>query len=442
VNGAIARRRVGWLAGAVLALVVLTACSKADADPSPSPSISLPSPSPAPTVTVDAGGRALPGFVTVSHELPAAQPAPEGLLGQTGPGWSLQTYRPQVDEVSTVTGVLPGFGATVQVVYLVSPEGQRYQLLELDPSLPVMIASWTAGETVAYVRQCEPLACDPAAPTRSLDLLTGALAPLDAMSDTMHVGATLPGSIRWWQDGVGTAAIESGGTPRTFGHAWVAASASPDGDYLAVVRADSPRPFTSAGLAIVDSATGALTDISTLWDEPLTCTPFRWRADDALDVSCYDATRNTWRLFAVGPGAHEMKENMSATATPPDDGPWVEPDFFVTDGVWAGPYTEDGDARRLPGARHIGLARNAGFEPITVPDAGAGSARIVASVGGVLYVEAQQVNNPSLVTAWTYAPDSATWTELGPLPSGGPTRGLLASQGSPASGMTSWAVAP
>jgi len=442
VNGAIARRRAGWFAGAMLALAVLTACSRADADPSPSPSISLPSASPLPTVTVDPDGRALPGFVTASHELPAAQPAPLGLIDQTGPGWSLQTYRPQVDEVSTATGVLPGFAAAVQVVYLVSPEGQRFQLLELDPAVPLMIASWTAGETVAYVRQCEPLACDPAAPTQSLDLLTGALSPLDAIDDALVVGATLPGSTRWWQDGVATAAIESDGTPRTYGHAWVAASASPDGDYLAAVRADGPSPFTSAGLAIVDSATGALTDISMLWDEPLTCTPFRWRADDALDVSCYDATRNTWRLFAVGPGAHEMKENKSATATPPDDGPWVEPDFFVTDGVWAGPYTADGAARRLPSAHQIGLARNAGFEPISVPDAGVGSVRIVAAVRGVLYIEADQANNPSLVTAWTYAPATATWTELGPLPSGGPTRGLLASQGSPASGMTSWAVAP
>ena len=81
---------------------------------------------------------------------------------------------------------------------------------------------------------------------------------------------------------------------------------------------------------------------------PIDCTPFRWRADNALDLNCYDPQDEQWRVITVGPGAQEAKENKSATATPPETGPWVQPDFFVSDGVWAGPFTADADARLAP----------------------------------------------------------------------------------------------
>src|SRR5690349_21533340 len=127
-----------WVVAAMLgtAAIALGGCTAAGADPleSTSPSTPAASPTPAPSITVDADGRALPGFVTVHQELPPALPAAPGTLETTGPGWSLQTYRPEVAPVVTVSGVTPGFEPTVQVVYLVSPEGRRYQLLELDPA--------------------------------------------------------------------------------------------------------------------------------------------------------------------------------------------------------------------------------------------------------------------------------------------------------------------
>ena len=399
-------------------------------------------PSPEPTLTTDANGRALPGFVTVSTELPAAQRAQDGLLSETGPGWSLQTYRPQVEPVTTLDGVTGGFPATVQTVYAVSPDGKRYQLLELDPSKPIVIDSWTAGESVAYVRQCDPLACDPTAPPQLLDLLTGDLSPVDSVATGMRIGATIAGSHRWWQTGSTQSALETAGHSSTYPENWLAASVSPDSAYLAVVRGDTFSPYVSSGLAIVDVATGILTDVATLWPEPLNCTPFRWRVDNALDLSCYDPSRATWRVFTVGPGAKVMKENKAATATPPATGPWVAPNFFVTDGVWAGPYTAGAAERLAPEPSTIGLARNAKFVQLSVPDATVGSARIVASIEGVLYVEATQANNLSLNTAWAYDVASSRWTELGSLPPAGPTRGLVATQGSPASGLTSWVIAP
>lgn len=440
--GAVTRRRLGAAAGGALALAALAACSGAGGDPSPTPSITLPPPSPAPAVTVDEDGRALPGFVTVSEELPPAQAAQPELLPQTGPGWSLQTYRPQVEDVSTLAGLLPGSPASVQVVYLVSPQGQRFQLLELDPASPLVIESWTAGETVAYVRQCEPLDCDPDAPTQALDLETGELAPVDGVAEDMHVGATLAGSVRWWQNGLNAAALETNGSFRPYDQAWIAASSAPDGAHLAVMRRDAPSAYVSSGMAIVNAEAGTLTDLSTLWVGPLECEPFRWRTDSALDASCYQPALDEWGVWAVAPDAQSMLENAAATATPPEEGPWVEPDFFVSESVWAGPYTADAAARLAPGAPAVGLARNAGFEALTVPDAGVGSATILASVGGSLYISATQATNLSLESAWRYEPATGEWTELGPLPTRGPTRGLFANEGAPASGMTSWVVAP
>ena len=81
-------------------------------------------------------------------------------------------------------------------------------------------------------------------------------------------------------------------------------------------------------------------------------------------------------------------------------------------------------------------------QQLVVPDAAVGSARIVAAVDGRLYIEATQANNLSLKTAWVYDVEASSWLEVGPLPPAGATRGLLASEGSPASGMTSFAVAP
>jgi hypothetical protein len=441
VNAAAMLRRAGWLPGAALALVVLTACTQADAVIIPSSTPSPAVPSPVPPTSTDADGRALPGFVTLNTQLPAAQPAPADVLSATGPGWSLQTYRPQVAPRTGFGGGTPGVPASVQVLYLVSPQGKRYQLLELDPAKPILVDSWSAGESVAYVTQCDPLECDPTAPTQVLDLLTGSLSEVAFVDKDMRIGATIAGSHRWWHGASGSA-LETAKQAVYSRHTWLAASASPDGTLLALWQGDSISVPVTGGMAVVDVATGRSTDIAQLWTEPLDCAPFRWRADNALDVSCFDPLSQLWRVFTVGPHAQEMKENKAATATPPADGPWVQPNFFASTGVWAGPYTTTAAERLAPTSAEIGLARNGSFEPLTVPDAAAGTVRIVASVAGSLYVEASQANNPSLTTAWGFDVASSTWTELGALPPNGPTRGPLAAQGSPAQGLTSWSVAP
>lgn len=432
---------------AVACLVAVSACSPATSAPSysPSPTPVFQVPVPEPTVTVDADGRALPGFVTQSLELPGARETDSKTLADAGAGWVLATFRPSVGEAATINGTAPGREATVQVVYLVDPEGRRYQLLELDPAVPVIIDSWTAGETVAYVRECLPDACAEA-PTQVLDLTTGELSPAD-VEPGFHVTATLPGttpgtSIRWWEDGT-TAILERAGGDRQFGRAWQASSISPSGRYLAVERADAPR--SSAGLALVDVHTGQITDVATLWPESLaSCEVFRWRPDDTVDISCEDPLRLTTRVFAIGPGAREAKENKTAMVQPPAEGPWVEPHVLVTDGVWAGPFVADAAAQPDSVHPQVGIARNAGFEHLVVPDAVGKSARIVAVHDGSVYVEAEANRGvrPGLTSAWRYDVAEQRWYPLVPLPTGGPTRGLAASEGAPAWGMTSWAVAP
>jgi len=430
---------------AVACVVAVSACSPASSapsvSPSPSPTATFQVPVPEPTVTVDANGRTLPGFVTRSIELPGAREADSSTLADARAGWVLATFRPSVGEVATIDGVTPGRDAEVQVVYLVDPEGRRYQLLELDPAVPVIIDSWTPGETVAYVRVCQPDECA-TAPTQLLDLTTGELSPAE-VGPGFRVTATLPGSVRWWEDGA-TAILDRAGVLHPFGRQWEASSVSPSGRYLAVSRGDRTAHATG-GLGIVDGQSSSITDVQTLWLEPLDdCAVFRWRPDDTVDISCYDPIREITRVFAVGPGAEVMKENKTAQVTPEVAGPWVEPHALVTDGVWAGPFVADSSAR--PDAIHpqVGIARNAGFEHLVVPDGVGKSARIVAVHDGSVYVEAEANRNrrAGLTTAWRYDIEDQRWYPLVPLPPGGPTRGLAASEGAPAWGMTSWVVAP
>lgn len=435
-----ARTRVCGLALAVA--VGLTACSPAYVAPSPSQTPTFAVPVPEPTITVDANGRALPGFVTVSNELPGAQPLNSTAFADAGPGWVLTTFRPSVADVVTIDGASGGHVAKVQVVYLVDPEGRRYQVLELDPATALVIDSWTPRETVAYVRACQGFDCA-AAPTQVLDLTTGELSP-SPMGASMVVGATLPGSVRWWQDGT-SAALESNGTVTPFGRAWAASSASPSGRYLAVTRTDNYSAQTSAGLALVDTATGDITDVAMLWPEPIEgCLVFRWRPDDTVDIACEDPARGATRVFAIGPGADEAKENKTASPAVPDEGPWVSPDVVLAEGVWAGVYTPDAQARSNTLHPQVGVARNGGFERLAVPDDMAWSARIVAVRDGSLYIEAEANRDraPGLTTAWRYSLEEQRWYPLVPLPPGGPTRGLVAAEGAPAWGMTSWVVAP
>jgi len=130
--------------------------------PSPSPSAS---PSPSET------GFAWPGFVgslTTDPHVPDASVITRDVWASTGPGWALVSYRE--------TWVKDGADDRgPQVIYLVSPAGDRYELVNV-PGDTVSVLAWAAGSPTAAV-SVQP---DGDAPYFAmLDLVTGELTKRD-----------------------------------------------------------------------------------------------------------------------------------------------------------------------------------------------------------------------------------------------------------------------
>ena len=105
--------------------------------PSASPSIT-PSTSPSPSDT-DAAWPGFTGGLTVDPHVPNALPISRGVWASAGPGWAVISYR----EAWTKDDV---DDRGPQVVYLVSPEGQRYELVNV-PGDTVAVLAWEAGAT-------------------------------------------------------------------------------------------------------------------------------------------------------------------------------------------------------------------------------------------------------------------------------------------------------
>ena len=151
--------------------------------PSATPSVST-TPSPEPSTGPD--GRAMPGFVTAAAGLPSALPLPDGLLEQTVPGWVVATYEPMKAYANTPYPFEKKVGREEhQIVYLVSPVGTRYQVLELPATTPLEVVAWTAGASTALVRDFAATAGS--AQIQRLDLHTGVLTATDLAVD--QVGA-------------------------------------------------------------------------------------------------------------------------------------------------------------------------------------------------------------------------------------------------------------
>jgi hypothetical protein len=138
------------------------------ATPSPSvtPSSSVtPSPSPSPSDT----GFAWPGFsgeVTVDPHLPDAGSITPEVWAGTGPGWVLVSYREAWGDAPTVGP---------QVIYLVSPAGERYELVNV-PGDTVSVLAWEAGSATAPV-SVQPYGDAPY--LGMLDLVTGEVTSMD-----------------------------------------------------------------------------------------------------------------------------------------------------------------------------------------------------------------------------------------------------------------------
>lgn len=446
------------LGGALLLILttsVLTGCGSEA--PSPTTDATL---SASPTTT-PSSGLAPPGEVTIDPSLPDALPLPDGIWAETGPGWVLATYRPSIEpwsnEGTSDTTVEP----TVQVVYLVSPEGVRYQVLELDPDWTYVIDSWSARESLAYVRTCPGTqACiHDQESTLLLDLTTGESTPSGAPPGANMVTITLPGDTRIWtsneqfivSEGDGGTFLEKDGQFTEFGDGWsIASGPSPNGAWMILEHWEtSGDTFWIEGGAVASLVTG---DMVTIPESPdRFCRLQEWREDGLPILNCprdheedgIHTSESVWFVFDPSTGA------MNEIPIPVYS--WEEPivshDEVVSPGVWAGTYGL-GDPEMWDWEPSIGIDDHGTLTKVDILDAEGVSLRsawVQRAVQGVVYIEAKHtdIDVSGFLNVIAYDPTTGTQIVLLPEPPGGLVVDLAdGSFESELWGVTSWVVAP
>lgn len=158
-----------------------------------------PTPSPTPTPEED---DVVLGAPIDEPDVPTYYAMPDGLLDTVGAGWVLATYAPRV----VVDDVSP---PSVELVFLVSPEGTRFLVARLDPGVTPdggsvewtehELLSWQAGELVATLREVdhsdgddwreEPVAL------QQLDLVTGQISSASGEPDWVDSGLSPDGTM-------------------------------------------------------------------------------------------------------------------------------------------------------------------------------------------------------------------------------------------------------
>lgn len=182
---------------ACLALTLAGCSSPQEATAPTTAPVSTPSP-PEPSIGPD--GRSLPGFVTVAVDLPDAQRLSNDVLTSAGKGWALGIYRPSIERRETTEAPAGPTDRTQkadhQVIYLATPEGARFQLLELDPEPALRLLDWEAGSTSALVLECAETCGTGTHAT--LDLLTGKLTPIDDFPESLGAPSVRVGDTSFW----------------------------------------------------------------------------------------------------------------------------------------------------------------------------------------------------------------------------------------------------
>ena len=396
-------------------------------------------------------GTALPGQVTVDSSLPDAKPLPAGIWAQTTPGWVLATYEPTVVTFDPSTGA-PSPERARQVVYLVDPDGTRYQVLELDPNSPLSISSWTAGQSVAYVEKCggNPFCNDETGPTYVLDLTTGALSPATVPAGADHVAANLPGQARVWlqaSDDVYRAGahvfLDRNGAFSDLGDRWEQPHVSPDGRWVALDRWDPlPGGTYTVTTGIIDVAAGTLSPVPA-YDPAAGCSFYEWTEDDRISEYCY-ASNGTESWVAVDPAT--LATTPTGSPLPAPGQVAVSHAVLVSPGVWAGLYGSGGSLMWQDPDGTVGISNHGAPAKVAPLDAGGSPLAVswaVAAVNGIVYFEGKHVavdeGGPRAVVAYDAA--SGTQNVLLPTPPGGPAANPALAANQEALGVTSWVVA-
>ncbi|WP_456845190.1 hypothetical protein, partial [Cellulomonas sp. P5_C6] len=162
----------------------------------PSPTVtSTPSPSPSPSSTPS------PTLVmTSSPGLPPMAPLPDGLLEATTPGWVLAQSRPSYGPQDGVSGE----GTDVaDVVYLVSPQGGRYRVLDRPLSAGLALLHWRAGEARALVLEYADGSRSSADSRPAwLDLRDGSTTPVEGVGALPELVTMTVDGTTVWRDAV------------------------------------------------------------------------------------------------------------------------------------------------------------------------------------------------------------------------------------------------
>ncbi len=444
-----------WTSWAIVGAIATLAagCSSAGAGPTTGPSASAATssaPSPAPSVSTT--GVALPGQVTVDPSLPDAKPLPPGIWAQTTPGWVLATYEPTVVTWDEASGAQAA-ARTRQVVYLVSPDGTRYQALELDANHPLAITSWTAGQSVAYVEDCGGNAyCTiDTGPTYTLDLATGDLSLAQVPAGADHIATTLAGSTRLWLETTKAydapnvqVFLDRNGTFTTLGKGWDRPQVSPDAAWIAMDRWDpQPNGTSIESTGVINVAAGTLATVPA-GNPALPCSFYEWSEDSRIVEYCY-ATDGTESWVAVDPAT--LVTTSIGSPLPAPGALAVSHDVLVAPGVWAGLYGTGGFLMWQDPDGTVGISNHGAPSKVTLLDADGTPIRVaypVAAVAGVVYFTGKQVAVDEAGPATIVAYDVATKKQsvLLPTPPGGPAAGGGLAANQEAIGVTSWVVAP
>jgi hypothetical protein len=460
LRGKRSRAKVWLVAGVAVALVaagaawVATRPHNSAITPTFSPALPTPSgdPSGGPLASPSTTGFAVPGQVTVDPSLPSALPLPSHIWDKTGPGWVLATYSPAV---ITYEGNANGPTAerTRQVIYLVSPTGTRYQVLELDPNNQVSISSWSAGESLAYVETCGASAyCQTQTePTFALDLQSGQFKPAGEPPKADFIGLTLPNSTRLWFESsgdtwpyAGAGTLDRSGDLVSFGEGWTMPRTSPDGAWVAMQHWDpDPVGGNYASSGVLKVATGAV-EIAPTPETGLSCQPFEWTdGNQVLEWCTGDPAGDRW--YTVDPATLVASE--TASPLPAEAGLSVSHELSVAPGVWAGLYGIEGALMWTDADGTVGIDDHGTLTKLVLVDAAGTPLQTVwprAAAGGIAYFVGHQAavdeGTPETVVAYNVA--TRRQTVLVPSPPAGPAAEYGVSNDGRAVGVTSWVVAP
>lgn len=384
---------------------------------------------------------ALPGEVTIDPGLPQALPLPDDIWDKTGPGWVLATYSPSVVWWNNDTQTLET-ALTHQVVYLVSPQGDRYQVLELDPHRMIDIESWTASENQAIIRETRLAATEAPAVIEILDLTTGAVEPYATPFPDGLVQVRAPDNVRVWDTVDMGAFIERDGDFTPIEAGWTlpflgAFALSPDDEWVPMVK------FKVAGgseswIGVLSLDSGSVNTFPAL-DDYGACFPTGWAEASLLSVSCVTDSSGAQRRLGIDVTTGSVTVN--SYTEPPPDAYRVERQLWVSPGMWAGKYSIDEPEADMTNV--IGVDAKGVLTEVVLGDAVGNpfeTTHLVSAVNGILYLQGFAGANDSFIAenVVTYDPGTGQQVILLPSPPAGPGSGT-----DPGSwGVTSWVVSP